>query len=153
MERVTFRANFGLVSKLAFLAHQRSNLLLWTLQESVNLALPLVLDRVVAPLNPRVLDRVVTLSTIVSTSSNHSGLRAGRALARSSHLSSVAFLLVLHIAALNIFNFVILVSVALVLNIETALFVPPVVVAFSPLFCRQWVQHVLVSVRAPAANL
>lgn len=89
-------------------AHEICNLLLRTLQELVNLTLPLVLNRVVSSLDAWWVYRVVACSadTIFgATSYLNSGLRTRRARTWSSNLSVIAFVRMLHVFTLDVFKF------------------------------------------------
>mmetsp|Transcript_33605 Transcript_33605/g.51752 ORF Transcript_33605/g.51752 Transcript_33605/m.51752 type:complete len:436 (-) Transcript_33605:1126-2433(-) len=93
--------------ELLLLVHHIGDLLLRTLQEFVDLALSLVLDRVVSSLDPaRVHGVVASEGTVLSDL--HSRLRTGGARAWRPDFSMVALLFVLYILTLDDFNIILL---------------------------------------------
>lgn len=137
---------------LVLLVHEVCDLLLWTLQKPVDLALPLVLDRVVAPLYAGGVHRELARPSVLASATHHDPrLRAGRPGAWSSDLPVMTLLRLLHVLALDVlvFDFTSLFltppplvvavnhNVELVERIEAArvLSSPLVIVALSPPLC------------------
>ena len=88
---------------LAFiLAHEVRNLLLGTLQELVDLTLPLMFNRVVSSLRTWRVDGVSGAYAVRTTWNLDSWLGARWTWARGSHFSMIALLRMLHVFALNV---------------------------------------------------
>jgi len=98
------RVTSGKLLVLFLITHHGGNLFLGTLKEFINLALPLVLNRVVSSLDSRLVHWYLPSVWIFVTSSNlNSRLGASWSWAWSSYLPSILFMGLLHIFASDIF--------------------------------------------------